>query len=141
MPIDSVALIAAARAARERAYAPYSQFAVGAALLTVDGSIIPGCNIENAAYSACICAERAAVAGAIAGGHRQFAALAVIADSPRPVPPCGVCRQVLAEIAPGLIVFLANLAGAVEATTITALLPGAFGPGDLRPQMDTDGHR
>ncbi len=131
MIVDYDALLAQARVAYGRAYAPYSHFAVGAALLAASGAVYLGCNVENAAYPACICAERGALAAAFAAGEREFLALAVIADAPRPVPPCGLCRQVLAELAPDLPVLLANIAGATEATTTTALLPGAFRPDDL----------
>jgi len=134
MALDEAAvdeLVAAAAVARGRAYAPYSGFAVGAALLTGSGAVVPGANLENAAYPVTICAERAAVAAAISAGERQLVALAVIADSPEPVPPCGMCRQVLAELGPGLEVVLANTAGARVRTTPAELLPGAFGPADL----------
>jgi cytidine deaminase len=125
-------LIALATTARERAYAPYSQFKVGAALLCASGKVFLGCNVENSAYPATICAERGAVAAAIAAGEHDFVRLAVIANSPRPVSPCGMCRQVLAEMAPSARVLLANLEGAIEQTTTRDLLPGAFTPGDLR---------
>jgi cytidine deaminase len=123
---DLQALVAAARVARERAYAPYSHFAVGAAALTATGQIFPGCNIENPAYSVCLCAERVALTSAYAAGAREIVALAVIADTPGPVSPCGACRQVLFELAPGCVVVLANLSGATFETTPAALLPGGF---------------
>ena len=129
--IDRDALIAAARAARDQAYAPYSRFHVGAAVLTADGTIIPGCNIENAAYPSTMCAERVALYNAYAHGAREIVALAVIADTPGPVSPCGGCRQVMAELCPGATIFLANTAGAWVQTTLKALLPGAFDPNDL----------
>jgi cytidine deaminase len=122
-------LVAAARAARDRAYAPYSAFRVGAALRTRAGRVFSGCNVENAAYGLCHCAERTAFFTAIAAGEvpRSFTHLAVIADTPGPVAPCGACRQVLIELGgPDLVVVLANLAGHVERTTAAALLPGAF---------------
>ena len=129
--IDRDALIAAARAARDQAYAPYSRFHVGAAVLTADGTIIPGCNIENAAYPSTMCAERVALHNAYAHGAREIVALAVIADTPGPVSPCGGCRQVMAELCPGATIFLANTAVAWVQTTLPALLPGAFDPNDL----------
>lgn len=130
--IDVQALAAAAVAAREQAYAPYSQFAVGAAVLADDGKVFAGCNIENASYPATVCAERTALFSAYAAGARQIAALAVVADTPGPVSPCGVCRQVIFELAPEALVVLANLRGDVLETTPSALLPGGFTPDDLR---------
>lgn len=134
MNIDWPGLIGMARVARGRAYVPYSHFAVGAALLTGSGKVYPGCNVENAAYSACICAERTALVSALAAGERDFVALAVVAGSPRPVPPCGVCRQMLSEFAPQLPLILANLEGTTLETTMAELLPGAFAPLDLGQQ-------
>jgi cytidine deaminase len=124
-------LLEAAREVRERAYAPYSNFFVGAAVLCNSGKVYVGCNVENAAYPAGICAERSALSAAIAAGERDVVRLVVVADSPRPVSPCGMCRQVIAELAPRAAVLLANLQGAQEETTPQALLPGAFGPNDL----------
>ncbi|MFC0298252.1 cytidine deaminase [Geobacillus jurassicus] len=125
-------LIAEAKKARELAYVPYSKFSVGAALLTKGGSVYRGCNIENAAYSVCNCAERTALFKAYSEGEREFAALAVIADTPRPVPPCGACRQVIAELCPGdMTVILANLKGDVKVMTVSELLPEAFSAEDL----------
>lgn len=125
-------LISEAKLARKKAYVPYSQFAVGAALLTADGKIYHGCNIENAAYSVCNCAERTAIFSAYAEGVRDFAALVVIADTERPVSPCGACRQVIAELCPKeMKVFLTNLKGEMKELTIEALLPDAFSPEDL----------
>lgn len=128
------ALLAAARAARARAYSPYSRFAVGAAALAADGRVFPGCNIENAAYPACVCAERAALFSAYAAGQRDIVALAVVADTPAPVSPCGVCRQVLLELAPRCAVLLANMGGQVRRTTPGELLPGGF-TGESLPGM------
>lgn len=125
----SNALLDRARRARDAAYAPYSRFQVGAALQTKDGHIFLGCNVENAAYGLCNCAERTALFSAIAAGYQpcDFSAIAVIADSPEPVSPCGACRQVLAELCDAnMPVLLANLAGATRQTTVTALLPGTF---------------
>jgi len=122
-------LLALARSAREQAYAPYSQFRVGAALLARDGRQFSGCNVENAAYGLCNCAERTALFSAVAAGCRpgDFTALAVIADTPDPVTPCGACRQVLAELCDAAMpVLLGNLDGDTRQTTVTELLPGAF---------------
>ncbi len=130
--MDDQELLSLAATARERAYAPYSQFKVGAALLGASGKVFLGCNVENSAYPATICAERGAVAAAVAAGEHDFVRLAVVAGSPGPVSPCGMCRQVLAELAPRARVLLANLDGAVEETTTEALLPGAFSAADLR---------
>ena len=119
-------LVMAARAAREQAYAPYSRFAVGAAALTASGRIFPGCNIENAAYPACLCAERVALVSAYAAGEHEIVALAVVADTPGPVSPCGTCRQVILELAPRCVITLANMRGDTLQTTPDALLPGGF---------------
>jgi len=120
-------LIEHANRARELAYVPYSRFPVGAALLTKDNRIVTGCNIENAAYGLCNCAERTALFKAWSEGMREFAALAVIADTEEPVSPCGACRQVMLELCPGdMPVILANLKGDVLETTVNALLPHGF---------------
>lgn len=127
------ALLAQAHSARDQAYAPYSRFQVGAAVLTHDGRQFSGCNVENAAYGLCNCAERTALFSAIAAGCQpgDFAALAVVADTPDPVSPCGACRQVMAELcAPTMPVLLSNLHGDRMQTTVGDLLPGAF---TLRP--------
>ncbi|MFC7440616.1 cytidine deaminase [Laceyella putida] len=125
-------LIEAAIEARERAYVPYSRFPVGAALLTKDGRIIKGCNIENAAYSLANCAERTALFKAMSEGYQDFEGIAVVADTPGPVSPCGACRQVMAELCPPeMKVWLTNLRGKTMVTTVGELLPGAFGKGDL----------
>ncbi|NLL49104.1 MAG: cytidine deaminase [Firmicutes bacterium] len=120
-------LMEIARKAREQAYVPYSNYKVGAALLTADGRVFTGCNIENAAYSPSNCAERTAIFKAISEGVKDFVGLAVIADSPLPVTPCGVCRQVMAEFFdPKTPVYLGNMAGNIVETTFGELLPGAF---------------
>jgi cytidine deaminase len=122
-------LLALARGAREKAYAPYSNFLVGAALLTRDGQRFSGCNVENASYGLCLCAERTALSGAVAAGCRpgDFAAMAVIADTGEPVSPCGACRQVMSELCDGAMpVLLANLHGDTQQTSVAALLPGSF---------------
>ena len=119
--------------ARGTAYVPYSNFPVGAALLATDGTVYLGCNIENAGYSMTNCAERTAVFKAVSEGVKSFAALAVSADTPGPVSPCGACRQVLAEFcSPDMPVYLTNLKGDVQETTISELLPGAFSTEDLK---------
>ena len=123
-------LIARAAAARARAYAPYSGFAVGAALLTENGSVYEGVNVENASYPVGICAERAALAAAVSHGERRFAALAVIADSPDVCAPCGMCRQMIVEF-PIARIILANTAGNVRVFTPADLLPHAFGAATL----------
>jgi cytidine deaminase len=130
-PADYSTLIAQAIAARERAYCPYSGFAVGAAVLTTSDRLFPGCNVENAAYPATVCAERTALLSAYAAGEREIIAIAVVADTPGPVSPCGTCRQVLHELAPRCAVILANLQGDIHLTTPQELLPGGFTSEDL----------
>jgi cytidine deaminase len=125
-------LIEEAIKAREYAYVPYSKFKVGAALLTKEGKVYRGCNIENAAYSMCNCAERTALFKAYSEGDTEYTALAVVADSPRPVPPCGACRQVISELCPPeMKVVLTNLKGDITELTVKELLPGAFSAEDL----------
>lgn len=120
-------LAAAARAVRENAYAPYSRFKVGAAVRAASGRVYVGCNVENVAYPEGTCAEAGAIAAMIAAGETRLTAVAVIADSPSPVPPCGGCRQKLAEFGAGDVpVALATTSGATTLTTIGALLPGQF---------------
>jgi len=124
-----VKLVELAKNARRTAYAPYSKFCVGAAVLTRSGGAFVGCNVENASYGLCNCAERTALFSAIAAGCQRgdFTHLAVIADTPAPVSPCGACRQVMMELGGAdLIVVLANERGDVLRTTAGALLPGAF---------------
>ncbi|MCL1630410.1 cytidine deaminase [Sporolactobacillus sp. CPB3-1] len=126
-------LIALAKGAMQMAYVPYSHYQVGAALLTKSGKVFTGCNIENAAYSVCNCAERTAIFKAFSEGEHEYDAMAVIADSRRPVPPCGACRQVLSELCPGSMrIILANIKGDVEVTTVAQLLPGAFVSEDMQ---------
>ncbi|RBP02361.1 cytidine deaminase [Rossellomorea aquimaris] len=125
-------LIQEAKLAREKAYVPYSKFKVGAALLSKDGKVYHGCNIENAAYSMCNCAERTALFKAYSEGDTDYSMIAVVADTARPVPPCGACRQVISELCPKeMKVVLTNLKGDVEELTVSELLPGAFSPEDL----------
>ena len=129
MSIEVESLIRAARAAREFAYAPYSGFKVGAAVLAKDGRVFGGCNVENAAYGLCNCAERTALFAGIAAGCRpgDFTHLAVVADTAAPVAPCGACRQVMHEIGGGsLIVVQSNLRGDRLQATAAQLLPRAF---------------
>lgn len=116
--------MAAARAARERAYAPYSSFKVGAAALGDDGRVYVGVNVENASYGLSLCAERGAVAAAVAGGAREIIALAIAAD--RPVAPCGACRQVIAELGPEATVIWEDGAGGYVAKKVGKLLPERF---------------
>jgi len=124
-------LITSARRVRQHAYAPYSNYTVGAALLTAEGHIYTGVNVENAAYPVTICAERAAVFKAISEGERKFTALAVVTDNGG--TPCGSCRQVLAEFGLEMLVLIADGDGKLlQETTVRALLPGAFGPQDLQ---------
>lgn len=125
--MDWSELIRAARAARERAHAPYSGFAVGAAVATADGGLYAGCNVENRAYGLTICAERNAVAAAVAAGASRLSAVAVIADARPPATPCGSCREVLAEFADGdLEVLLENLEGERALFRLAELLPQPF---------------
>ncbi|MGN6280468.1 cytidine deaminase [Frateuria sp.] len=130
MPLPVVdPLMLAAREARELAYAPYSNFHVGAAVLTRDGRTFTGCTVETASYGLCNCAERTALFGAIAAGCRpgDFVQLAVVADTPGPVSPCGACRQVMAELCDETMpVLMGNLADALQETTVGQLLPGSF---------------
>lgn len=121
--ITNEELISAAWDAREKAYAPYSKFKVGAALLSADGQVFPGCNVENISYGLTNCAERVAIGAAVAGGVAKFDAVAVVADTGVPVSPCGACRQVLAEFGVCRII-LANRAESIE-FTLEELLPRA----------------
>ena len=120
------ALVEAARDARTRAVAPYSNFKVGAALLTSDGQVVKGCNVENASYGLTVCAERVALLKALSDGHRQFAAIAVVADTNAPTPPCGPCRQLLWEYCGDIPVVMANLTQVTGQHQLAALLPLPF---------------
>ncbi len=123
-------LVEAASRARAAAYAPYSGFAVGAAVLTDDGSIFTGANVENASYGLSVCAERHAIGTAVGNGHRSLVALAVVTSTTPPSSPCGACRQVITEFGP-MAVILANLEGARIVTGSEELLPMAFTPRSL----------
>ncbi|MGH2677427.1 MAG: cytidine deaminase [Actinomycetota bacterium] len=128
---DREALVAAAGEAREGAYAPYSGFHVGAALLSDDGSRFTGANVENASYGLSMCAERTAVFHAVAQGVRRLRAVAVVASNDEPTWPCGACRQVLYEFGPDLVVISEGKGGRRQERSLGELLPEAFGPNDL----------
>ena len=133
-PVDWETLATAAGVARARAYAPYSGFAVGAAVLFEDGAVVAGANVENASYGLGVCAERTAVAAGVLGGHGRLRAVLVLAQSPRPVPPCGACRQVLVEFGDADVPVQSRTVSGVQTTrTLGALLPEAFGPEWLGP--------
>jgi len=120
-------LLAAATAVRDNAYAPYSRFKVGAAIRATSGALHVGCNVENVAYPEGTCAEAGAIAAMIAAGDSRIAEVCVIADSPDPVPPCGGCRQKIAEFAdPSVTVTLCTTDGRTRAMTVADLLPGVF---------------
>lgn len=124
--IDWNALRKAAEVAQQAAYAPYSKYRVGAAVLTEDGRVFSGCNVENASYGLCLCAERSAISAAVVAGAQKFVAIAVVTQGPEVGSPCGMCRQVMAEFAPSFEV-RCYAPGAKElATTTDALLPFAF---------------
>jgi cytidine deaminase len=130
--VDEKRMIEQAIYVREKAYTPYSGFKVGAALLSQDGQVHLGCNVENAAYGPTNCAERTALFRAIADGCMPltFKAIAVVGETDHPITPCGTCRQVLAELcAPEMPVIMANLSGKVQIKTVAELLPGAFSLG------------
>ena len=122
-------LIASAAESRERAYAPYSRFKVGAALLGVSGLAYTGCNVENAAYGPSMCAERTAIFKAVSEGEREFEAIAVVTENG--APPCGTCRQVMMEFAPDMTVIIADTEGNTRLTTVRDLLPDSFTPDQL----------
>lgn len=123
-------LCEAALAQRKQAYAPYSGFAVGAALRAKNDQVFLGCNVENASFGLTVCAERHAVAAAVVAGQRQFVQIAIASDTSVPVSPCGACRQVLSEFAPELELLLVNPQGQVERLRLDALLPRSF-TGDM----------
>jgi cytidine deaminase len=120
-----------AEAAMEQAYAPYSRFRVGAALLASNGTVVEGCNVENASYPAGSCAERVAMGAAVARGLREFEALVIVTEAEIPTPPCGICRQVLMEFAPDLPVLSVTRSGAEARWKMSELLPHAFTPTSL----------
>lgn len=122
-------LLQRARETREKAYAPFSGFSVGAALLGKSGKIYTGCNVENSSYGLTICAERVALFKAISEGEKAFDTLAVIADTAKPVPPCGACMQVLAEFNPDLTVIMANTKGMKKTERLSKLFPEPFSRG------------
>lgn len=124
-------LIDIATEARDKSYSPYSGFPIGAALLTNDGEVFTGTNVENASYGLTNCAERTAIFKAVSEGYREYEAIAIVADTERPVPPCGSCRQVLQEFGKDIIVIMANLKGEHLQYTISDLLPGAFDRKDM----------
>ena len=123
--MDRNELLTAAWLTRDLAYAPYSGFAVGAAIMATDGRIFTGCNVENLSFGLTMCAERVAVGSAVAAGKKDFRCIAVAADTDEAISPCGACRQVLAEFNPGLAVFSANLSGKVQEFSLEHLLPRA----------------
>ena len=122
---------AAALAAMRHAYAPYSHFRVGAALRAIDGSVVVGCNVENAAFPSGTCAERGALAAAVAKGHRKFNLLVVATDAGEPTPPCGMCRQALMEFAPKLRIVAVTTGGKRAEWQLSELLPQPFTPASL----------
>jgi len=140
--IDWNHLIETAREARAHAYAPYSSFCVGAAILGGNGRIYAGCNVENASYGLAICAERSAVCAMIADGEKHIRAIAVVTEGAVPSPPCGMCRQVLAEFAEDLPVQLVSITPGVmpRTTSLAKLLPEAFRP-DMLPSSSASGGR
>ncbi len=129
--IDRLTL--AATRARKNAYAPYSGFRVGAAVLTSSGSIVAGCNVENSSYGLTICAERVALFNAVSGGDQAFTAIAVSTGTDFHLPPCGACRQVIHDLAGNIPVYLVNRQGHRRTVKLKNLLPNAFGPKHLKP--------
>ncbi len=119
--------------AREKSYSPYSHYKVGAALLTTGGKVYTGCNIENAAYSPSVCAERTAIFKAVSDGEREFATIAVVTSDGG--APCGICRQVIREFAPNLTIIVGNVQGNYQVFTLADLLPHSFGPENLSDEV------
>ncbi|WP_376793200.1 cytidine deaminase [Thermoflexus sp.] len=128
--MEDQALVELALRMRERAYAPYSGYRVGAALLSASGQVFTGCNVENAVYPLGLCAERVAVFKAISEGEHRFTVIAIATENGG--TPCGACRQVLSEFAPDLRILLVDAKGEVRETSLRSLLPEPFGPGDLK---------
>lgn len=128
---ETVKLVEAARLAAKQAYAPYSGFFVGAAVLTEKGRLYSGCNVENVSYGLTICAERTALVKAVSEGHRDIRAVAIYADIEQYCSPCGACRQVISEFGPHITVIQANKHGEYLTNTIEQLLPGGFNAGML----------
>jgi cytidine deaminase len=133
-PAEAESLLEAAREARRDAYAPYSGFGVGAALLDADGRVYRGTNVENASYGLTTCAERSALVSAVSQGVRRFRAIAVAGPGTGPCPPCGSCRQLLHEFEPELAVVVEGADGAARTMPLSELLPESFGPGVLKRQ-------
>jgi cytidine deaminase len=133
LPMTHNELVASASATRERAYAPYSNFQVGAALLGKSGRVYTGCNVENAAYGPSMCAERVAIFKAVSEGEREFEVIAVVTQNG--VSPCGTCRQVMMEFASEMTVIIADTQGIIRRTTVRDLLPDSFTPDHL-PQTN-----
>lgn len=131
MKAQYLELVEAARRAKRRAFAPYSHFHVGAALLSSNGRIYSGCNVEISTYALTICAERTAIFKAISEGERNFKAIAVVSDDPGFTPPCGACRQVLMDLAGNIDFLMINGKGAVKVLSMKTLLPHAFGKKNL----------
>lgn len=124
-------LIKEAEKARKRAYTPYSKFKVGAAILTSDGKIFTGCNIENASFGLTVCAERVAILKAISEGSTEFESIAIIGNTDQPCSPCGACRQVVSEFGENIKLIMSNLKGDIKIKKIGELLPEAFSKNDL----------
>jgi len=134
MTVDWNELAAAARDAQSKAYAPYSRFHVGCALLGESGVIYKGCNVENASYGVTMCAERGAISCAVVAGEQRFTQLVLVTDAEAPESPCGACRQVLNEFAPDLSILSLGVDGTEQRWTMTDLLPAPF---EFRPPVET----
>ena|SRR5690554_6753956 len=135
---DVTRLLEAAKNVRVNAYAPYSRFAVGAAVLTDSGEIFSGCNVENASYGLAVCAERIAAFTAVSAGSRMIKGIALVADTPEPPMPCGACRQVLSEFNTKMWIVCANLRGQQRLYRLEQLLPEAFGPSSMDEKFNND---